>query len=173
MERLTEQSARPWIIGLSIFLLSVVAFLYLGPNLFQLDLHRSTLPTINAWVNGSTSIVLISAWIAIINRRIQLHRKLMWIAVGMSALFLILYVTQHSSFPPASYGGDQKGLYLFILLTHIVLAAAIVPLVLITLSRALAMKFDRHRRIAKWTMPIWLYVSISGVLVYLMISPYY
>jgi putative membrane protein len=173
MEQVSEQNARPWIIGLSVFLLSVVAFLYLGPNLFKLDLHRSTLPTINAWINGSTAIILITAWIAIINKRIELHRKLMWIAVGMSALFLIIYVTQHSSFPPATYGGDLKGLYLFTLLTHIVLAAAIVPLVLITLTRALAMRYDRHRRIARWTMPIWLYVSISGVLVYLMIAPYY
>ncbi|MDQ3100975.1 MAG: DUF420 domain-containing protein, partial [Bacteroidota bacterium] len=83
------------------------------------------------------------------------------------------YVAQHSSFPSASFGGGAKGIYYFILLTHIVLAAAIVPLVLITLTRALAMRYDRHRRIARWTMPIWLYVSITGVIVYLMIAPYY
>lgn len=173
MEPAADRNYKGWVIGLSVVLLSVVAFLYLGPNLFQLDLHRGTLPRINAFINGGTSIVLVSAWIAIMNRKIQLHQRLMWIAVGLSALFLVFYVAQHSSFPSASYGGGAKGIYYFILLTHIVLAAAIVPLVLITLTRALAMRYDRHRRIARWTMPIWLYVSITGVIVYLMIAPYY
>ncbi len=168
-----DRNFMPWVIGISVILLSAVGFLYLGPKLFRLDIDRGTLPRINAFINGATSIVLISAWIAILGRRIELHRKLMWTAIGMSALFLVLYVAQHSSFPSAPYGGGSKGIYYFILLTHIVLAAAIVPLVLITLSRALTLRYDRHRRIARWTLPIWLYVSISGVIVYLMIAPYY
>jgi putative membrane protein len=169
----TEQSYRGWVIGLSLFLLGAVAFLYLGPNLFQLDIHRGTLPRINAFINGSTALVLIAAWAAILRRNIELHRRLMWSAIGLSALFLVFYVVQHSSFPSAPYEGGQRGVYLFILLTHIVLAAAIVPLVLITLTRALAMRYDRHRRIARWTLPLWLYVSITGVVVYLMVAPYY
>ncbi len=173
MEPAGEYNYRPWVIGLSLFLLAAVAFLYLGPNLFQLDIHRGTLPKINAFINGGTAIVLVSAWLAILKRNIQLHRRLMWTAVGMSALFLVFYIAQHSSFPSAAYEGGSRGIYYFILLTHIVLAAAIVPLVLITLTRALAMRYDRHRRIARWTMPIWLYVSITGVIVYLMISPFY
>lgn len=172
-EPAVDPNYKGWVIGLSTLLLAVVAFLYLGPKLFQLDLHRGTLPRINAFINGGTAVVLISAWIAILKPNIQLHRRLMWIAVGMSGLFLVLYVAQHSSFPSAAYGGGVKEIYYFVLLTHIVLAAAIVPLVLITMTRALAARYDRHRRIARWTMPIWLYVSISGVIVYLMIAPYY
>lgn len=94
-------------------------------------------------------------------------------AVGMSALFLVLYVIQHSSFESTPYAGSTPALYYFILITHVVLAALIVPLVLLTLSRALTERFDQHRRIARVTLPLWLYVSITGVMVYLMISPFY
>ncbi len=173
MEQVKESDHRPWVIGLSLLLLAVVGFLYLGPKLFQLQIDRGTLPRINAFINGATTMVLISAWVAIINKRIELHRRLMFTAVGLSAFFLTLYVMQHGSFESAGYGGEFRSIYLAVLLTHIVLAAAIVPLVLITLSRALSLRFDRHRRIARWTMPLWLYVSISGVIVYLMIAPYY
>jgi putative membrane protein len=85
----------------------------------------------------------------------------------------VSYVLQHGSFPSAHYGGSFGWLYFPLLISHIILAAAIVPLVLITLIRALSARFDRHRKIARWTLPLWLYVSISGVLVYLMCAPYY
>lgn len=169
----TERSYRPLVIGLSIFLLGAVAFMYLGPELFSLGIARGTLPMINAWINGATAIVLIAAFLAIRQRNIPLHRALMWGAVCLSTVFLVFYVLQHSSFPSAQYGGGARGVYRFVLLTHIVLAAAIVPLVLITLTRALAQRFDKHKRIARWTLPLWLYVSITGVVVYLMIAPYY
>jgi len=169
----TERSYRPLVIGLSVFLLGAVAFMYLGPELFSLGIGRGTLPMINAWINGTTSVVLVAAFFAIRRRNIPLHRRLMWTAVCLSAVFLVFYVLQHSSFPSAEYGGTVRGVYLFILLTHIVLAAVIVPLVLITLTRALAQRFDKHKRIARWTLPMWLYVSITGVVVYLMIAPYY
>ncbi len=96
-------------------------------------------------------------------------------AFSFSALFLICYVVYHALTEPTSYGGSGivRNIYYFILLTHIILAAVIVPLVLITLVRGLQQKFDKHRRIARWTFPLWLYVAITGVAVYLMLSPYY
>ena len=169
----TDRSYRPLVIGLSAFLLGAVAFMYLGPKLFTLGISRGTLPFINAWINGATAVVLCSAYVAIRRRNIPVHRRLMWMAVCLSTVFLVFYILQHSSFPSADYGGGFGKAYLIVLLSHIVLAAAIVPLVLITLTKALAQRFDKHKRIARWTLPLWLYVSLSGVVVYLMISPYY
>lgn len=163
-----------WLVwAVSAVLLGLVAFLYLGPNLFALGIARGTLPAINGVVNALTTVVLIVAWRAIMRKQVDLHKKLMLTAVALSAAFLVLYVIQHSSFESAQYGGPVRGIYLFILLTHIVLAAVITPLVLITLNRALQQRFDKHRRIAKVTLPLWLYVSITGVVVYLMMAPYY
>jgi putative membrane protein len=160
-----------WVV--SGLLLAVVAFLYLGPDLFSLGLQRGALPAINGVINALTTVVLIAAWRAIMRKRITLHKRLMLTAVVLSAVFLVFYVVQHSSFESAQYGGPVRGIYLFILLTHIVLAAVITPLVLITLNRALGERFDKHRRIARVTLPLWLYVSITGVVVYLMMMPYY
>ncbi|MEO8066261.1 MAG: DUF420 domain-containing protein [Flavobacteriales bacterium] len=170
----TAKANNGWLIwALSAVLLGVVAFLYLGPDLFSLGIARGTLPAINGVINALTTMVLIAAWRAIMAKRIQRHKKLMLTAVGLSTAFLILYITQHSSFESAKYGGPVVGVYYFILLTHIVLAAVIVPLVLITLNRALGQRFDKHRKIAKVTLPLWLYVSITGVVVYLMMKNYY
>ncbi|MFZ1687585.1 MAG: DUF420 domain-containing protein [Flavobacteriales bacterium] len=171
----TAKANNGWLIWtVSAVLLGVVAFLYFGPNLFALGLQRGTLPAINGVINALTTIVLITAWRAIMAKQVQRHKRLMLTAVGLSAAFLVLYVLQHASnFESPTYGGPVRGLYLFILLTHIVLAAVIVPLVLITLNRALGQRFDKHRKIAKVTLPLWLYVSITGVVVYLMMAPYY
>lgn len=160
--------------GLSIVLIGAVAFLYLGPNLLSLgDLSPGALPRLNAFLNGSCALVLLVAWRAIMRKRVERHRRLMYLAVALSALFLVSYILQHGTFPSVKYGGALGWLYYPILLSHIVLAAVIVPLVLITLSRALSARYDRHRRIAKVTLPLWLYVSITGVVVYLMCAPYY
>ena len=170
----SQRKANLVVWGLSIFLIGVVAFLYLGPNIFSLgDLSSSTLPKLNALLNGSCAVVLVLAWRAIMRKQVQLHKRLMYTAVALSALFLVSYILQHATFPSVKYGGTLGWLYYPILLTHILLAALIVPLVLITLSRALSARYDKHRRIAKWTMPLWLYVSITGVVVYLMCAPYY
>ncbi len=158
----------------SAVLIGVVAFLYLGPHFISLGgLSRSTLPKLNAALNGSCAIVLALAWRAIMARNIERHRRLMYLAVTLSGLFLVSYILQHGSFESAHYGGAVPTLYYIILVSHISLAAAIVPLVLITLSRALSARFDKHRRIARWTLPLWLYVSVTGVVVYLMCAPYY
>ncbi|HRN42859.1 MAG: DUF420 domain-containing protein [Flavobacteriales bacterium] len=161
------------IILLSIVVPVAVAVLYVLPKT-ETTLF-SFLPMLNATINGTTFFVLIAALVAIKNKNVVLHKRLMWTALILSVLFLLSYVLYHATTPSTSFGGEGtiKYVYFFILLTHILLSAIVVPLVLLTLVRALAEKFDQHRKLAKITLPIWLYVTLTGVLVYLMISPYY
>jgi putative membrane protein len=169
-----EKNITTIIIGLTIFLIGAVTFLFFGPKI-DLGGRITLLPLINAWINGATAVVLVFAFIAIKNKNIPLHKNLMLGAFFLSALFLILYISYHFTSEPAIYGGVGfiKKLYYFLLITHIVLAAVIVPMVLLSYARALTGKFDKHKKIARWTLPLWLYVSITGVIVYLMIVPYY
>jgi len=161
------------IIFLSIVLPIAVAALYVLPKT-ETTLF-SFLPLLNAIINGTTFLILIAALVAIKNKNIVLHKRLMWTALVLSVVFLLSYVLYHATTPSTSFGGEGtiKYIYFFILLTHILMSAIVVPLVLLTLVRALSEKFDQHRKIAKITLPIWLYVTLTGVLVYLMISPYY
>lgn len=161
-----------WIV--SILVPVLVAFLYLGPKLIEgVDLR--VLPKIYASINFFTAVVLTMAFLAIKQKKIILHRRLMITALSLSVIFLILYVVYHSSAESVKYGGDGiiKYIYFIILISHILLSIIIVPLVLVTLSKALAGNYEVHRKWARWTWPIWMYVAISGVIVYLMISPYY
>lgn len=159
---------------LSFVLIGIIAFIYMGPKLIVITgLSPNTLPKVNAVLNGLAAVALICGWVAIMKRKIPVHRAFMLTAVAFSVLFLVSYVIQHGSFPSVKYGGALGWLYYPVLLSHIVLAAAIVPLVLITLVRALSERFDKHRKIARCTLPLWLYVSITGVVVYLMCAPYY
>jgi len=168
-----ENPYKSLIILISIVLPVAVAVLYVLPKT-ETTLF-SFLPLLNAIINGTTFLILIAALVAIKNKNIVLHKRLMWTALILSVVFLLSYVLYHATTPSTSYGGEGtlKYVYFFILLTHILLSAVVVPLVLLTLVRALAEKFDQHRKIAKITLPIWLYVTLTGVLVYLMISPYY
>lgn len=158
--------------GVSLAIPAVVVLLYFV-RLDGLDLHF--LPGVNAMINGTTFLVLITAFLAIKNKNVELHRKLMTTALILSICFLLSYVTYHASAEETRFGGEGaiKYLYYFILLTHILLSAAIVPMVMISYVRALSEQFDKHRRIARITLPLWLYVTLTGVIVYLMISPYY
>ena len=135
----------------------------------------SFLPPIYASINGLTAILLIAAVVAIKNKNMKLHEKLMKVCIGLSAAFLLMYVAYHMTSESTSFGGEGaiRYVYFFILITHILLSIAVIPLVLFTFVRALAQRFDKHKKIAKITFPIWLYVAITGVVVYLMISPYY
>ncbi len=135
----------------------------------------SFLPPIYASVNGLTAIVLVIAVWAIKNGKRELHQKLMTLCLGFSLLFLVMYVAYHMTSDATTYGGEGvvKYIYYFILLTHIILSIGVIPLVLITYARGYLKKYDQHRRLAKYTFPIWLYVAVSGVVVYIMISPYY
>jgi putative membrane protein len=171
---LNEKKHRSLILIISLVLPVAVAILFFAPKP-DLGGRITILPLINAWINGITAVVLIAAFLAIKNKNIVLHKKLMFAAFFLSALFLILYVAYHSTSEPAIFGGTGtiKNIYYSILITHVVLAAAIIPLVLMSYSRALSEKFAGHKKIARWTLPLWLYVSITGVIVYLMIEPYY
>lgn len=134
-----------------------------------------SLPPIYATINGMTAIILIFSLLAIKAKKIKTHEALMKVAIALSLIFLIMYVAYHMTSEPTPFGGDGyiKYFYYFILITHIFLSIFIIPLVLITYVRAISRHFDSHRRIAKVTFPMWLYIAITGVIVYIMISPYY
>ncbi|MBT8321336.1 MAG: DUF420 domain-containing protein, partial [Eudoraea sp.] len=126
-------------------------------------------------INGATAVLLIAAVIAIKNGKQRLHQNLMTSCIVLSVVFLLMYVAYHMTSDSTPYGGEGwlRYVYFFILITHIMLSIVIIPLVLKTYARAYLKKFEQHRKIAKITFPIWLYVAITGVVVYLMISPYY
>ncbi|MES2836282.1 MAG: DUF420 domain-containing protein [Bacteroidota bacterium] len=167
-----ESKYKKKIIVLSIIIPLAVAALF-GIKIDGFDF--SFLPPIYATINGLTAIVLINAVIAIKNKKIELHKKLMTTAIILSSLFLVMYVTYHITSESTKYGGEGmlRLVYFFILITHILLSVAVIPLVLFTYVKALSEKFDKHKKLAKITFPIWLYVAVTGVIVYLMISPYY
>lgn len=157
---------------LSLVVVAAVAFLILGPRpdgvAGRLDV--SALPTVNATLNGLSGICLVAGYALIRRKRIEAHRRAMLGAFACSAAFLASYVVYHTFKPaPMPYVGAYRGLYLAILLTHIVLAAVIVPLALVTLYRGWSWDVTRHRRIARVTLPIWLYVSATGVVIYAML----
>jgi putative membrane protein len=133
------------------------------------------LPPIYATINGITAVVLVWAVISIKKGKRKLHENLMKTAIALSVAFLVMYVAYHMTSEATKYGGEgiMKAIYFFILITHITLSVVTIPLVLVTYVRALSERFDKHKKIAKITFPIWLYVAVTGVIVYLMISPYY
>lgn len=172
-----ELKYRKWIIILSIAIPLVVAILF-GIKLkdFGIDVEPLTfLPPIYATVNGFTAVLLIAGVLAIKNGKRKLHENIMKTAIACSVAFLLMYVAYHMTADSTKFGGEGtiKYIYFFILLTHIVLSIVVIPFVLITYVRALAQRFDKHRKLARITFPLWLYVAVTGVIVYLMISPYY
>ncbi|MBX7108373.1 MAG: DUF420 domain-containing protein [Chitinophagales bacterium] len=162
------------IVSVTVPLLVLILF-YIKPPDVRVGFDLRILPALNASLNFSTALLLITGYYFIRHKKISSHRLCMITAFCFSALFLVFYVIYHALTEATLYGGQGmiRNIYFFILITHIVLAAAILPLILITLVRGLQEKFDRHRKIARWTFPLWLYVAISGVVVYLMLSPYY
>ena len=135
----------------------------------------SDLPTVNALLNGTAGVLLAIGWTCIRRGRIDAHRRCMLAAFTASCLFLVSYVVYHAQAGSRPFTGQRhaRSVYFAILITHVVLAAAIVPLALVTLRRALAGDYVRHRRIARWTFPVWMYVSVTGVVIYLMLYHWY
>jgi len=131
----------------------------------------SDLPALNATLNATSAVLLVTAWILIRRGRWIAHRNVMLAAVCTSVLFLISYLIYHAQVGSVRFTkqGPIRLVYFSILLTHTILAAVIVPMVIVTVWRGLAAKYDRHRRIARWTLPVWLYVSVTGVIVYIML----
>lgn len=180
-----------WIIGvLSIAIPMVVAVLLFMPA--KLDLAASwaqMLPGLNAVMNSATSLALIAGFIFIRKGEIKLHRFSMMSAFILGSIFLVSYVIYHSTMPGTKFGdldsdglvsaaelaetGGLRSVYFVILISHIILAIVVVPFVLLAMYFAISKQFDKHKKIVRFAWPIWLYVSVTGVLVYLMISPYY
>ncbi|WP_407557818.1 DUF420 domain-containing protein [Winogradskyella sp. 4-2091] len=172
-----EKKYNKWIIALSVIIPVAVAALF-GINLRELGFDVKPLmflPPIYAVINGLTAVVLIFAVVAIKNKNRTLHEKLMKFAIVLSVLFLLLYIAYHMTSDSTKFGGEGAIMYIyyFILITHIALSVIVIPFVLITYVRAITNNIERHRKIAKITFPLWLYVAVTGVVVYLMISPYY
>ena len=165
-----EKKYNRFIVILSIAIPIVVAVLFKVRLDFELPVF---LPPIYATINGFTAIILVIAFIAIKNKKIVLHENLMTTALWCSVVFLIMYVLYHMTSDSTVYEGDLRALYLFVLISHIVLSIAVIPFVLITYVRAITRNFESHKKIAKITFPLWLYVAVTGVIVYVMISPYY
>lgn len=163
----------PWVWILSIAIPVVVAILFLIkiPNVEPLTF----LPPVYAFINAITAIFLTIAYIAIKRKKIILHERLMKISIGLSVIFLVMYVAYHMTSDPTPYGGEGiiKTVYYFILVSHVILSIGIIPLVLVTYVRAISKLFADHKKIARYTFPIWMYIAVTGVIVYLMISPYY
>lgn len=154
-------------------LVSVLLFLPQTGKLGDLDV--SFLPHLNAVLNSATAISLLAGLYFIKRKQIVLHRTAMLSAIGLSSLFLISYVIYHYQAPHTKFGGEGaiRIIYFLILITHIILAAIIVPMVLLSVYFAFSEQITKHKKLVRWTYPIWLYVAVSGVVVYFMISPYY
>lgn len=172
-----EKKYNVWIVILSVAIPLVVALLF-GVNLRKLGYDvkpLSFLPPIYATINGITAVVLITAVWAIKNGKQKLHENLMKFAISLSVAFLAMYVAYHMTSDSTKFGGEGaiKYIYYFILITHITLSVIIIPFVLVTYVRALSKSFVRHKKLARITYPMWLYVAVTGVIVYWMISPYY
>ncbi|MCE2821998.1 MAG: DUF420 domain-containing protein [Bacteroidota bacterium] len=160
------------------YVVSVVVLLLVGLMRrvkIETDIDFSFLPPVHASLNALTAVILVVAFIHIKNRRVEQHRKAIYAAMVTSALFLLSYVLYHFTTPETRFGGEGtiRYIYFFILVTHIVLAAVTLPFILLTFNRAYTDQFDRHKKMARWVFPLWLYVAVTGPVCYLMLKPYY
>jgi putative membrane protein len=170
-----DKKASLLIILFSVIVFVAVVFLSRIKLEVELPFNVHLFATVNAILNSLVSILLVVGLIAVKNAKYELHRNVMMSAMVLSLLFLVSYICHHLFSESTSYGGEGvvKSVYYFILITHIILAAVILPFILYTSYRALVAEWPAHRKLAKITWPIWFYVSVTGVIVYLMISPYY
>ncbi|WP_163529297.1 DUF420 domain-containing protein [Halobacillus ihumii] len=164
------------VVTLTLAINGLIALLFFMPKIEQFShLDVTFLPLLNAVLNSFTFIFLLAALFMIKQRNIKAHKRFILAAFTTTFFFLLSYVTYHALADSTHFGADGFIMYVyyFILISHILLSIVIVPMALITLFRGLNRQDERHRKIARWTMPLWLYVSLTGVIVYLMISPYY
>jgi len=160
-------------IGLvSLLVVLGIGFILLGRQpAVKGEYRTSALPAVNAFLNGTSAVLLAAGYLFIRRKRVTAHKFCMGTAFGVSCLFLVSYLVHHYQVGSVPFSGQGwiRSVYLVLLISHIILAAFIVPLALVTIYRALGEQFDRHKRIARWTLPIWLYVSVTGVIVYIML----
>ncbi len=170
-----DKQARLLILTVSFVVFAAVVILSRVKLEVDLGFDIHVFAKINAVINSCVSILLIAAFIAIKSKNYIRHRNLMMVAMILSILFLVSYIAHHLLAGDTKFGGEGtiRYIYFFILITHIFLAAIILPFILFTAYRSFTGEFEKHRKLAKYTWPLWLYVSITGVVVYLMISPYY
>jgi putative membrane protein len=172
-----EKKFKTLIIIVSILIPTVVAVLFsVKLRDFGIMIEPlSFLPPIYATLNGITALLLIAAVVSIKNGKRKLHENLMTSAIACSVIFLVMYVAYHMTAESTKFGGEGiiRIVYFVILISHIALSVIIIPFVLFTYVRALSGNFERHKKLARITFPLWLYVAVTGVIVYLMISPYY
>lgn len=171
-----ERLARPVIGLVSALVVLTVAFLLLGrQRKIERGYEVSALPTLNAFLNGTSAVLLTVGYVFIRLKKVTAHKTCMLTAFGVSSLFLISYLIYHYHVGSVLFGGTGwiRPVYFTLLISHIVLAVCIVPLALITIYRAWTEQFEKHMRIARWTLPLWLYVSVTGVIVYWMLYHLY
>jgi putative membrane protein len=176
LARMSERALAAWVWGLSLLVVGLVVVLIRAEQLFRIEgLDVSRLPAFHAVINATTAVLLVLGVFFIRRGEVARHRGAMVGAFALSCIFLLSYVVYHAQAPASPFGGEGwiRPVYFFILLTHIALAPVILPLALYTVLRAFRGEFARHRTIARWTFPLWLYVGVTGVIVYLMMAPYY
>jgi putative membrane protein len=147
----------------------------LFPNHIDLGFNPYILPRIYSTLNGVTALILLAALWAVKNGNIQLHKQLMTTAVIFSAIFLVMYIVYHLAIPHTPFGGQGliRKVYFFVLMSHIGLSIVTLPIVLFAYLRGWAGEVEKHKRLVKFAFPLWLYICVTGVIVYFMISPYY
>lgn len=172
---MTDKQVFRVILVLSIVVFAVVAVLYQFPKASHIPDWAKQLPRLNAFINATCSTLLLFSLAAIRNKKVAVHKSLNITAFALSGLFLVSYIVFHSFGVETAFPKDNpiRPFYLFILISHIILAAAVFPLVLTSFYLGLGGKVALHRQVSRFTYPVWLYVTITGVIVYLMISPYY
>ncbi len=168
----------PLIISLSVIIPIVVALLMLFPDVFHIaseTIDFSSLPFFHAILNGSTAALLLTGFVLIKNKKTNLHKISMVSAFILSSIFLLSYVTSKLTNSPVPFGGEGviRYIYFFILISHIILSIAVLPLALFSIYRGITGEFEKHKSIVRYTFPVWMYVAITGVLVYILMSPYY
>jgi len=168
----SEKTYNKLVIVLSILIPLIVAVLFRVKIDVELPIF---LPPIYATINALTAIILMVAVWAVKNKKVKLHEKLMTVAIMLSALFLLMYVAYHMTSESTKFGGEGaiRTFYFIVLISHIVLSVAVIPFVLITFVKGITNNIEKHKRIARITFPLWLYAAISGVIVFVLISPYY
>jgi putative membrane protein len=176
LKGMSDRALAVLVYGLSVVVCGLVVILIVFPQVLRVEgLDVSALPGLHATLNGTVAVLLLVGYRMIRQKRIRAHRAAMVGAFTLSCIFLISYVIYHSQAPATAFGGEGwiRPVYFFVLISHVILAPVVLPLALFAVIRAFREEFHRHRRVARWTFPVWLYVAVTGVVVFLMMAPYY